>query len=274
MDVPEKLFDAYAENDISDEEFQRLEAWLQERDANVDRFVRDSFLHSQLFAVVARRLLQADVMARPPEVSVARYVTQERGLKGGGRAERRLTILAATLLVVATCLIAYLALRPRAVAQITKTSPSISWQGAGEAPRAGALLYARKSFRLRSGRVMATLISGARIIVEGPAEFRIDGDNRVWLQSGRIGVEVPAQATGMLVDSPFGQFVDMGTEFTIDLNPKVGCQIQVFTGMVEMRPIDSANRPVVVSLGSAVNYDAATGDVTFLTYDESKKLSL
>ncbi len=104
--------------------------------------------------------------------------------------------------------------------------------------------------------------------------MRIDGDNHLWLQSGRLGVEVPTQATGLIVDSPLGRFVDMGTEFTIDMQPAAGCEIHVFTGMVEMTPAAGERVPVRVTTGSAVSYDAATGDIKFLPYDEGRKLAL
>jgi ferric-dicitrate binding protein FerR (iron transport regulator) len=160
------------------------------------------------------------------------------------------------------------------VAQLTKASSTAAWRSADDAPRVGALLQAGDTLRLRAGRIMATLVSGASLVLEGPGELRIDGPKALWLQSGRLGVDVPAQATGLVVTSPLARFVDLGTSFTIAMDPAVGCKLQVFAGMVEMTPGSGDAGPVRVSIGSAVSYDAATETVGFLAYDEADRLEL
>jgi hypothetical protein len=179
-------------------------------------------------------------------------------------------VVAAT---AAAVVVGYLTLRPRAVAELTQATADVVWQDPVAAPHVGAMLHAGETLRLRQGRALATFVSGAQIILEGPVEVRVKDDNRIWLESGRLGAAVPPQAMGLIVDSPLAQFVDMGTKFTIDLAPTTGCQIQVFDGMVEVRPADDS--PLVrVSEGSAISYDAATGDVGFVPYDEGHQLSL
>jgi hypothetical protein len=280
MDDIQRLFDAYAEDALSDQNRQALDAWLQESDAHVDEFVRETFLHWQLFDVAQQQHLHDDVMAASPGLDAASLGlsavnrgSASRQPKTDPRRSRFSLAAVASAAIAAAALLGYFALRPHTVAQLTQTSPKTSW-AVGGAPRVGSLLHAGERLQLRSGRALATLVSGARIILDGPADVRIDGDNRLWLQTGRLGVEVPTQATGLVVDSPLGRFVDLGTEFTIAMQPETGCEIQVFTGMVEMTPADGDRVPVRVTTGSAVSYDAASGDVKFLPYDEGQKLVL
>lgn len=277
MDDVQRLFDAYAEGDLSEEDRQALDAWLRQSDAHVDQFVRATFLHWQLFDVAQQQHMHDGVMAASPGLDApslgASTPTRGRELRRPAKFPRQPRIALLVAAAAATALWGYFAWRPHTVAQLTQTSPAAAWTAA-PAPRVGSLLRAGERLQLRSGRALATLVSGARIILEGPAEVRIDGDNQLWLQSGRLGADVPVQATGLVVDSPLGRFVDLGTEFTIDMQPPTGCEIQVFTGMVELTPAAGERVPVRVTTGSAVSYDAAAGDVKFLPYDEAQKLAL
>jgi hypothetical protein len=271
-------FDAYLENALSERDEEALGAWLLESRDHVDEFVRDTFLHWQLLDVAGQKARHADVMAAAPRDSqpaAMAYASSRPPVKhDNSRRRRPLFALAAAIAVVAAGLGGYVALRPDTVGQLSKASPDARWQAASGAPRVGALLRAGQTLRLERGRALATLVSGARLILEGPGEVRVDGENRLWLQSGRLGVEVPAQATGLVVDSPLGRFVDLGTDFTIDLDPEAGCQLHVFSGMVEFTPPGSEGQPVRVSLGSAVSYNPSTGDVSFLPYDAAQQLEL
>ena len=263
--------DAYLENALSARDENALSAWLLEIPSHVDEFVRDTFLHWQLFDLATQKTRHADVMAAARQAVAGHLAPPKRSVV---RRRRLPLAVAATIAIVAAGFGGYVAWRPQTVAQLSKASPNARWHASTGAPRVGALLHAGQTLRLEDGRALATLVSGARIILEGPAEVRIDGDNRLWLQSGRLGVEVPAQATGLVVDCPTGRFVDLGTDFTIDLDRTSGCRLQVFTGMVEFTPAGSEGPPVRVSMGSAVSYNPSTGDVARLPYDAAQQLEL
>ena len=161
MDDVQRLFDAYAEGELSDQDRQALDAWFQESDAHVDEFVRATFLHWQLFDVSQQQHLHDDVMAASPGLD-ATSLGLPMASRGGAsrpptmRPRRSRFALAAA----ASALWGYFALRPHTVAQLTQTSPTASW-AAGGAPRVGALLHAGERLQLRSGRALA-IRSGAR----------------------------------------------------------------------------------------------------------------
>ena len=46
--------------------------------------------------------------------------------------------------------------------------------------------------RLKSGMVAIDFFSGARVLIEGPAEFELRSGTEAFCQSGRLRAEVPA----------------------------------------------------------------------------------
>ena len=95
-------------------------------------------------------------------------------------------------------------------------------------------------------------------------------------QAGRFGAQVPTQAIGFTVATPIARFVDLGTEFSVSLEPTNSCELQVFDGLVEMRlpqHADRAAEQLRISEGSAVRFDAGTFDVHSIPYDEEQRIA-
>jgi hypothetical protein len=181
--------------------------------------------------------------------------------------------LAGSLLAAAALL--FWQSRPaRAVAQLQATAAA-RWE-AGLNRTAGALLHEGEVLRIRGGRVMATMVSGARLVVEGPAVLRFTGENSIRLESGKLGAAVPPEATGFAVHTAVGEVVDLGTEFTLDFSSPSTFNLYVFSGLVEVRPRGAAadNPPFQVPQTRAVSYDAATGEANLIAYGPEHKLSL
>src|SRR5688572_27094691 len=65
MDRVGSLFDAYIENDLSPDEREELCAALRQSDVLVEDFVRESYLHAQLAALLREQSLRDSVMALP-----------------------------------------------------------------------------------------------------------------------------------------------------------------------------------------------------------------
>lgn len=89
--------------------------------------------------------------------------------------------------------------------------------------------------RLKSGLVQVEFVSGARVILEGPAEFQLGGAREGFCQAGRLSVEVPSQAVGFRVASPVATVVDLGTEFGMNVHLDGATDVHVFRGRVEVR---------------------------------------
>jgi len=108
-----------------------------------------------------------------------------------------------------------------------------SWKGTHQ-PRAGSILSAGR-LQLASGLAQLEFYSGARVILEGPADLELVSANRAVCHSGRIRAWVP-QARGFQVVSPEFELIDLGTEFGMEVGGTTGSKVEVFDGEVELHP--------------------------------------
>jgi ferric-dicitrate binding protein FerR (iron transport regulator) len=281
MDRIGPLFDAYVEGDLSPLERETLCAGLRQSDALVDDFVRESFLHAELTSLLREKSLRHSVLSLPGCQADEPWMTSvprpspdaARGRFASRRLPKVALALAVCFVVLATLLWNYR--RTQTVAQLTQTTPGAVW-AAHQGLKQGTLLRYGEELRIDHGRALVTMVSGARIILEGPSTLRLEGDNAVRLERGRIGATVPPEATGFTVATTLGEFVDLGTDFSLDLTAPTRCELQVFSGLVEVRPARQArpNLPFKVPQTRAISYDATTGEAKRITYSDERKLSL
>jgi len=64
--------------------------------------------------------------------------------------------------------------------------------------------------RIKSGQAMIEFASGAKITLEGPAEFRIDDPMNAYLQLGKLEANVPDKAIGFTIGAPGLKVIDQG----------------------------------------------------------------
>ena len=120
-----------------------------------------------------------------------------------------------------------------------------------------------------SGTIELELKRGAKLTIEGPAKWTIDGDNSATLHSGKLLATVPRAAAGFTVETATARIVDLGTEFSVEADASGASEVQVFKGKVELHP--SAKRrssslvqqPITLSAGEArrIEPGAAKGSV-------------
>jgi len=123
------------------------------------------------------------------------------------------------------------------------------WSSGVEAPRLGAPLDPGW-LRLKSGLVQVVFYSGARVAIEGPAEFQIISPGEASCRIGRLTAEVPPQARGFRISTPQMNVTDLGTVFGLDVK-KGATELHVFKGRVEFLPaIGSAKQTVLEGAGA------------------------
>lgn len=128
------------------------------------------------------------------------------------------------------------------------------------------------TLRLKSGAALVEFYSGARLIVEGPAEIRLVSAGEAFLQSGKINAHVPPQAVGFIVNSPTMKVVDHGTDFGVTVGSDSAPEVHVFTGKVEV--VSASLPPRALTGGEAARFDGAavqpipTARASFVTEDE------
>lgn len=109
------------------------------------------------------------------------------------------------------------------------------WQNGEEGLKIQDLLYNTDTPRiLRSGTVEVEFYSGARAVIEGPAEFACKSDNMLSLTYGRVYARVPDYASGFTVLANGMRIVDLGTEFGVLANVDCSVELHVLKGRTSL----------------------------------------
>ncbi|MBN2843384.1 MAG: FecR domain-containing protein, partial [Sedimentisphaerales bacterium] len=83
-------------------------------------------------------------------------------------------------------------------------------------PAGTRLTNSSETIRLVEGLISIRLDSGARVVVESPAEFSLNSSNSMYLYSGDVyAVVASPQAEGFTLKTPGCDIVDLGTEFGV-----------------------------------------------------------
>jgi hypothetical protein len=140
-----------------------------------------------------------------------------------------------------------------AVAMLTRAVDA-RWGGKSAPPRVGSAL-GPGWLRLESGLAQVVFYSGARVVIEGPAELQLVSPQEAICPIGRLLAEVPEPARGFRLRTDHVNVVDLGTSFGIDASPG-RTEVHVFKGKVELLPGTRAKQSLseseaVVLQGSA-----------------------
>lgn len=103
--------------------------------------------------------------------------------------------------------------------------------------------------RLESGSSSRiTLPKVGYAILEGPAEFTMLDPKRARLNSGRIKMRVTeVSGHGFVIETPYGEVTDLGTEFGLDVSNKGKAGLVVFEGEVDLRVAEQRNQSAALS---------------------------
>jgi hypothetical protein len=132
------------------------------------------------------------------------------------------------------------------VARITGTKDA-SWRGVSASLSPGAFLRRGEQLELAGGFAEITFDSGAVVLLEGPALFDVNSAWDSTLRRGAIKANVPQQAIGFRVTNPAVDVIDVGTEFSMIADDKIGrADVLVLQGQVEAMPQGERDADTVV----------------------------
>lgn len=134
-----------------------------------------------------------------------------------------------------------------AVAMLTRAVDA-RWDRNAELPRVGGALEPGR-LRLKSGLAQVVFYSGARIVIEGPAELQLISPMEAVCHGGRLLAEVPPPARGFRLRTAQLDVVDLGTAFGVDATHG-RTEVDVFKGRVEL--LDGAAAHQALTEGHAV----------------------
>jgi hypothetical protein len=82
-----------------------------------------------------------------------------------------------------------------------------------------------------------------KLVIEGPADWTIDGDNNATLKRGKLVATVPKQAVGFTVVTPTARLVDLGTEFGVRVSDGGSTELLVLRGAVDASQDAPSGKP-------------------------------
>jgi hypothetical protein len=122
-----------------------------------------------------------------------------------------------------------------------------------------------RTLQVRTGFAELEFAQGAKVVVQGPAEFEVRSANRGFLRRGKLVAVVPPQAIGFTIATPKAEIVDLGTEFGVEVDDHQNAEVHVFTGVVVARPTELAlaqGPGVRITAGKALRIDGRQANFT------------
>lgn len=123
-----------------------------------------------------------------------------------------------------------------------------------------------KTIKFREGTMVLELRNGIELVLEGPATMEFRSLMEIACDKGRLNVHVPSNASGFSVETPLGKVVDLGTDFTLDVETDK-MDIQVHKGAVEFTQRASSTA-IPIRSGHALSYNVG-GKATSVAFDPS-----
>ena len=248
------------------ERFRALEALLREDPLARQRYRRYVRLHAALETELLHpqergpeAWLPIDAQ-RPSTSANSAPVTRPASARSGRGWRRSAWILSLLMLVVFGY--RFLTQVPDAVVIGVEGVAVIT----GDMPIVGQPLPARP-WSLDRGVLRLRLHAGATVAIRAPATFAVTDANALSLTTGTALAEVPSTASGFRITTPHARVTDLGTEFSVQVTPQVGTDIQVRRGHVQVASATvSPAQDVLAGDARSVN---PVGTITALRFDET-----
>ena len=256
----DELFDALRDGTLRDDQVARLDQLLADHPEALDRFVDRAWLQADLEFKFGRRPA-APLAARPSRRSLWKPLL--------GVAAAAAALLIGILSLTSTPPTdAVPAPSYEGCAVLTRAFDT-AWDPASPAPALGSVLP-KGRLALTSGSIQVEFFSGARVIVEGPADFELLSTNEGLCRHGKLRAFIPPQAQGFTVRTPTLTLVDRGTEVGLRADRSGESEVHVFQGRVELRGKGESEE---LGAGRALLIDAA-GSAQAIDADPEAFLSL
>ena len=126
----------------------------------------------------------------------------------------------------------------------------------------------RGSMTLEQGYAQLTFKKGTQVLIQAPCTFELQSTNKMAMENGSMTANVPPQAVGFTVKTPWATVVDYGTEFGLSTGQTNGAEVHVFKGSVG---VGDATASQVTEEGEAAQVDQA-GHIELKSQDDRPNL--
>jgi len=150
----------------------------------------------------------------------------------------------------------------RVVATLDNSSHAV-WRVPRQEPQ-----LRRGSMTLEQGYAQLTFKQGTQVLIQAPCTFELQSSNKMALENGSMTANVPSQAVGFRVQTPWATVVDYGTEFGLSTGQTNGTEVHVFEGNVS---VGDATSSQVATEGQAAHVDQA-GRIGLKSLDDRPNL--
>jgi hypothetical protein len=157
------------------------------------------------------------------------------------------------------------------VATVRNTT-DVQWSKHTSSKLAESSILSGEPLKIESGTIELELNAGTKLVVEGPAEWSVDGENRISLRTGKLIARVPQHAIGFTVETPTTTIVDLGTEFGVEVGEHGATEVQVLKGKIDVtyalsaKP-DEPRQNVRMTAGQAKRFSKHEGDTKLTVVD-------
>jgi hypothetical protein len=124
--------------------------------------------------------------------------------------------------------------RPRVPVGVLLGSNNPVWDAADFPARVGDTIFGSK-LDLRSGSVHVAMFGGATVTLVAPCQVAFESDRRVFLRQGDILVTIHGENTKLVVETPVGELLHLGTEFGLSVAESGETEMYVFAGSVALK---------------------------------------
>jgi ferric-dicitrate binding protein FerR (iron transport regulator) len=238
----QRLCDAVADQTITDAQKAQLSRWLLDSRKARQYYIRAMRLSSSLYGYAS------EMQAEAPDVVRSRPLTQTSLFSILFRWLTPVAVAGAAIAVVVWAVGFREAktgmINDESVAQLTG-SKECQW-ASGNALSPGARLHRGENLSLTRGFAEVTFDSGARVVLEGPAQLQVNSAWDAVLSRGALKANVPPEAVGFSVSDSTVNVVDLGTEFTMIADTNGATDLLVLKGAVEASPQNPTNQQSIL----------------------------
>lgn len=154
---------------------------------------------------------------------------------------------------------------PQYVATLAQTA-NARWDEAHPDLAEGSRLLPGE-LKLKEGLARIHFDSGVNLLVEGPAELKLESSKAAWLLAGKVVFRGEDAASPFAIRTPASILIDTGTEYGVDVGAKRE-EVHVFSGEVQREAVaKKSSQPELVGAGEArwyVSSSKAAGEPTKL----------
>ncbi|MGD9634378.1 MAG: FecR domain-containing protein [Pirellulales bacterium] len=161
---------------------------------------------------------------------------------------------------------------PTSVARATAVV-NCEWFDRNSELKFGDQLSPGQRVRLKQGLLQLTFGTGAKVVVEGPADFVATTSTEAILTEGKIAAAVPRFARGYTILTPTAEIVDLGTEFGVNVDGQGTSEVHVFDGDVVARPRENGlarGELLHAQRDEALQFNATDQSGQRISFDRSK----